>query len=39
LSHKSSPFYSGYFGDGSLSSYLHGVAANHDPPDLSFPSS
>jgi hypothetical protein len=35
LSHTSSPFCSGYFGD----YYLPGVALNHDPPDLSLPSS
>jgi hypothetical protein len=38
LSHTSSPFYCGYFGDGSLSNYLPMLALNHDPPDLSLPS-
>jgi hypothetical protein len=39
LSHTSSPFCSGYFGDGGLLNYLSGLALNHDPPDLSLPRS
>jgi hypothetical protein len=39
LSHTSSPFCSGYFGDGSLMNYLPGLASNCDPPHLSFPRS
>jgi hypothetical protein len=31
LSHTSSPFYSGYFGDGSLTNYLPRLASNLDP--------
>jgi hypothetical protein len=34
ISHTSSPFCSGYFGDGGLWNYLPGLASNHDPPDL-----
>jgi hypothetical protein len=39
---SSSPFYSGYFGDGGgsgLRNYLPGLALNHDPPNLSLPRS
>jgi hypothetical protein len=32
-------FWSGYFGDGGLTNSLPRVALNHDPPDLSLPSS
>jgi hypothetical protein len=32
LSHTSSPFCSGYFGDGGLSNYLPVLASNLDPP-------
>jgi hypothetical protein len=39
LSHTSSPLCSGYFGDGSLSNSLPGLASNHKPLDLSLPSS
>jgi hypothetical protein len=39
LSHTSSPLCCGYFGDGSLLNCLFRQALNHDPPDLSFPSS
>jgi hypothetical protein len=41
LSHTSSLFCSGYFGDerGNLSSYLPGLALNHNPPVLNPPSS
>jgi hypothetical protein len=39
LSHTSSPFCSGYFGDGGLSNYLPRVASNHNSPDLGLPSS
>jgi hypothetical protein len=39
LSHTSSPFCSGDFGDGGLLYYLLGLASNHDPPDLSLPNS
>jgi hypothetical protein len=39
LSHTSSPFCSGYFGDGDIMSYLPGLVSNHNPPDLSFSSS
>jgi hypothetical protein len=39
LSQASSPFFSGYCGDGGLKKYLPGQASNLDPPDLSFPSS
>jgi hypothetical protein len=38
LSHTSSPFCSGYFGD-SLVNYFPGLPSNHDPPDHSLPSS
>jgi hypothetical protein len=38
LSPTSSPFCSGYFGDGNLENYLPRLALNHDPPDLSLPS-
>jgi hypothetical protein len=38
LSHTSSPFCSGYFGDGVLN-YLRRLALNHDLPNLSLPSS
>jgi hypothetical protein len=34
LSHTSSPFCSGNFGDGSFGNYLPGLASNQDPPDL-----
>jgi hypothetical protein len=34
-----SPFYSGYFRDGGLVNYLLGLDSNHNPPDLSLPSS
>jgi hypothetical protein len=37
LSHTSSPFCSGYFGDGGLMNYLPGLTLNHDFPDLSLP--
>jgi hypothetical protein len=39
LSHTSSPFCSGYFGDGDLENCLPELASNHDPPDLSLPTS
>jgi hypothetical protein len=43
LSHTSSPFCSGNFGDGrgggGLMNYLPRLALNQDPPDLSLPSS
>jgi hypothetical protein len=32
LNHTSSPFCSGYFGDGGLVNYLPGLTSNHDPP-------
>jgi hypothetical protein len=35
----SSPFCSGSFGDGGFSNYSLRLASNHDPPDLSLPSS
>jgi hypothetical protein len=35
LSHTSSPFCSGYFGDGCLANYLPWLASKHNPPDLS----
>jgi hypothetical protein len=40
LEHTSSPFCSGYFGDGrmGLMNYLLGLALNHHPPDLRLPS-
>jgi hypothetical protein len=38
LSHASSSFCSGYFGDGGLANYVPGLAFNCNPPDLSFPS-
>jgi hypothetical protein len=38
-SHTSSPFGTGYFGDGSLTNYLLVLALNLDPPDLSLLSS
>jgi hypothetical protein len=34
LSQNSSPFCSGYFGDGGLTNCLSGLALNFDPPDL-----
>jgi hypothetical protein len=40
LSHTSSPFCSGYFGDGGgLMKFLPRLASSHDPPNLSLPSS
>jgi hypothetical protein len=38
LNHTSSPFCSGYFGDGGLKNYLPRLASNHNLPDLSLPS-
>jgi hypothetical protein len=38
LSHTFSPFCSGYFEDGGLTSSLSWLASNHDPPNLSSPS-
>jgi hypothetical protein len=38
LSHNSSPFCSGYFGDGGVLNYFPGLALNCDPLDLSLPS-
>jgi hypothetical protein len=38
LSHTSSPFCCGYFGDGSLMNHLPRLALNLDPPDLSLSS-
>jgi hypothetical protein len=35
LSHSSSPFFSGYFGDKGLEDYLPRLVLNLDPPDLS----
>jgi hypothetical protein len=37
--HTSSPFCSGYFGDGGLLNYLPGLASNHDPPELNLQNS
>jgi hypothetical protein len=37
--HISSPFCSGYFGDGGLMNYLPRLALNFDSPSLSFPNS
>jgi hypothetical protein len=37
-SHPFSSFCSGYFGDGSLTNYLPGLASNHNPPNLRLPS-
>jgi hypothetical protein len=40
LSHISSPLCCSYFGDGGgLKNYLPKLASNHDPPNLSLPSS
>jgi hypothetical protein len=39
LSHTSSPFCSGYFGDGGLTNYLPGLVSNHNSPNLSLLSS
>jgi hypothetical protein len=39
LSHTCNTFCSGYSGDGGLENYLTGLASNHDPPNLSLPSS
>jgi hypothetical protein len=39
LSHTSSLFCYSYFGDGGLTKYLPRMTSNHDPPDLSHPSS
>jgi hypothetical protein len=39
LSHTSSPFFSGYFGDGGLKKYLPGLVWNDKHPDLSLLSS
>jgi hypothetical protein len=39
LSHASSPFFSGSFGDGGLENYLPGLDWNCDPSYLSLPSS
>jgi hypothetical protein len=39
LSQTSSPFCSGYFGDGGLVNCLPGLDSNHDLSDLSLPSS
>jgi hypothetical protein len=36
---KATLFFSGYFGDGGLVNYLPRLTSNHEPPDLSFPSS
>jgi hypothetical protein len=38
-SHASSPFCSGYFGDGGLANYLPRLALNQSPPNLSLLSS
>jgi hypothetical protein len=38
LRHTSSPFSSGYFGDGGLMNYLPKVVVNHNPTNLIFPS-
>jgi hypothetical protein len=35
----SSPFFSGYFGDGFLTNYLSRLASNHSLPDLNLSSS
>jgi hypothetical protein len=35
LNHTSTPFSSGYFGDGVLGAIFPGLALNYDPPDLS----
>jgi hypothetical protein len=37
LSHGSSPFCSGYFGDGGLANCLPMLASNHHPLTLSLP--
>jgi hypothetical protein len=37
LSHTSSPFGSGYFGDRSFGNYFPRLALIHHPPDLSLP--
>jgi hypothetical protein len=39
MSHTSSPFCSGYFGDGDLENYLLGLASTCDPSNLSLSSS
>jgi hypothetical protein len=39
FSQTSSTFHFGYFGNGGLMNYLLGMALNHDPPNLSLPSS
>jgi hypothetical protein len=39
LSHITSPFCSGYFGDGGLMNYLHVLVLNDYHPDLGLPSS
>jgi hypothetical protein len=39
MSHTSSPFYSGYFGDGGLMNCLPRLVLNLNPPDLGLPSS
>jgi hypothetical protein len=39
LSHISSSFYFGYFGDGGLVNNLPVLASNCDPPDFSLPTS
>jgi hypothetical protein len=38
-SHASSPFSSGYFDGGGLLKYLLRLASNHNPPNISLPSS
>jgi hypothetical protein len=35
----SSPFCSGYFGDGGLTNYLPWLASNYEPPNFSLPNS
>jgi hypothetical protein len=39
LSHTSSPFFFGYFGDGGPMNHFAGLASNLNPLDLSLPSS
>jgi hypothetical protein len=39
LNHTSSPFCSGYFGDGDLINCFPGLTLNQDSPDLSLPNS
>jgi hypothetical protein len=39
FNHTSSPFCSGYFGDGGLVNYLPRLASNYCPPNPSLPSS